>query len=101
MKKTLFKDTFREIKKSFGRFLSIFAIVSIGVAFFVGVKSSSFVMKHTADKYYDDYNLMDFRILSTLGLTEGDVAEIRKVNGVNARLCVITTTVILYFLQVS
>ena len=82
MKKTLFKDTFREIKKSFGRFLSIFAIVAIGVAFFVGVKSSSFVMKHTADKYYDDYNLMDFRILSTLGLTEGDVAEIRKVNGV-------------------
>ena len=82
MKKTLFKDTFREIKKSFGRFLSIFAIVAIGVAFFVGVKSSCFVMKHTADKYYDDYNLMDFRILSTLGLTEGDVAEIRKVNGV-------------------
>lgn len=82
MKKTLVKDTFREVKKSFGRFFSIFAIVAIGVAFFVGIKSSSLVMKHTADKYYDDYNLMDFRILSTLGLTEGDIAEIRKVNGV-------------------
>ena len=39
-------------------------------------------MKHTADKYYDDYNLMDFRVLSTLGLTEDDISEIRKVDGV-------------------
>lgn len=82
MKKTLLKDTFREIKKSFGRFFAIFAIVAIGVAFFAGVKSGAPIMKYSADKYYDDYNLMDFRVLSTMGLTEDDVDEIRKIEGV-------------------
>ena len=82
MKKTLLKDTFREIKKSFGRFFAIFAIVAIGVAFFAGVKSAAPVMKYSADKYYDDYNLMDFRVLSTMGLTEDDVEAVRKIEGV-------------------
>ena len=45
MKNALVKDTVREIKKSFGRFLSIFAIVGIGVAFFAGVKEGEPVMK--------------------------------------------------------
>ena len=50
MKNALVKDTVREIKKSFGRFLSIFAIVGIGVAFFAGVKEGEPVMKASADK---------------------------------------------------
>ena len=58
MKNALVKDTVREIKKSFGRFLSIFAIVGIGVAFFAGVKEGEPVMKSSADKYFDEYNLM-------------------------------------------
>ena len=82
MKKSLKKDTFREIKKSFGRFLSIFAIVAIGVAFFAGVKSAAPDMKFTADKYYDDNNLMDIRVLSNLGLTDNDVAAIKNSKGV-------------------
>ena len=47
--KALLKDTLREIRKSFGRFFSIFAIVGIGVAFFAGVRDSVQVMKNTAD----------------------------------------------------
>lgn len=82
MKRTLNKDTFREIKKSFGRFLSIFAIVAIGVAFFAGVKSAAPDMKFTADKYFDDNNLMDIRVLSDLGLTDNDVAAIKNSDGV-------------------
>ena len=45
----LIKDTLREIRKSLGRFFSIFAIVAIGVAFFAGVKASAPIMKSTAD----------------------------------------------------
>lgn len=82
MKKALVKDTIREIKKSFGRFLSIFAIVGIGVAFFAGVKEGAPVMKYSADKYFDEYNLMDIRVVSPIGLTPEDVSEIRKINGV-------------------
>lgn len=83
MKNVLVLDTFREIKKSFGRFLSIFAIVAIGVAFFAGVKASAPVMKYTADTYFDDYNLMDLRIVSPLGLTDEDVLEMKNISGVN------------------
>ena len=81
-KKALFKDTLREIKKSIGRFISIFLIVGIGVAFFAGVKASVPDMKGTADKYFDDYNLMDIRALSTIGMTKDDVNDLKKVKGV-------------------
>ena len=82
MKNALVKDTLREIKKSFGRFLSIFAIVGIGVAFFAGVKEGEPVMKSSADKYYDEYNLMDIRVISPIGLTDDDVEEIKKIDGI-------------------
>ena len=79
MKNVLLKDALVEIKKSFGRFMSIFAIIILGVAFFSGIKISAPNMNITADKYYDDYNLMDIMIMSTLGLTDDDVAEISKI----------------------
>ena len=82
MKSALNKDFMREIFKSKGRFLSIVAIVALGVAFFIGVKSSPIVMKTASDKYYDDNNLMDIRLISTLGLTNNDVKEIKKIKGV-------------------
>ena len=82
MKNALVKDTVREIKKSIGRFLSIFAIVGIGVAFFAGVKEGEPVMKVSADKYFDEYNLMDIRVVSPIGLTDDDVAEIKKLDGI-------------------
>lgn len=83
MKKTaIIIDTLRDIKKSLGRFISIVAIIALGVGFFSGVKVSPEVMKYTADKYYDDYNLMDLRIVSTLGLTEDDLKVIDNIPGV-------------------
>ena len=39
-RKALRKDFYMEIRKSLGRFLSIFAIVAIGVAFFSGIRST-------------------------------------------------------------
>ena len=83
MKNALWKDIFRDIKKSKGRFISILAIIALGVMLFTGVKVSPIVMKTTADKYYDDYNLMDLRIVSTLGLTDDDVNDIRNIEGVS------------------
>ena len=77
------KDMFRDIKKSKGRFLSIVAIIALGVGFFSGLKISPQVMKFTADKYYDDYNLMDIRVVSTLGLTVDDVKAIEEIEGVD------------------
>lgn len=81
-KSALRKDILREIKKSLGRFLSIFAIVAIGVAFFAGVKASVPIMKGSADKYFDDYNLMDLKLQSSLGMSEEDAKAIKQIDGV-------------------
>ena len=69
MKSALNKDFVRDIKNSKGRFISILLIVALGVAFFAGIKDAPLVMKKTSDSYYDESNLMDIRITSTLGLT--------------------------------
>ena len=81
-KKALKKDIFRDVKKSLGRFVAIVAIIALGVAFFAGLKIAPEDMKLTADKYYDDYNFMDLRVVSNLGLTEDDVKAIQKIDGV-------------------
>ena len=83
MKKTaLIKDALRDIMKSKGRYLSIVVIIALGVAFFSGLKMAPESMEFTADKYYDDYGLMDIRLVSSLGLTEDDIEEIEKIEGV-------------------
>lgn len=82
IKTALLKDIFRDIRKSLGRFLSITLIIALGVAFFTGLTIAPEDMKRTADKYYDDYNLMDIRIVSNLGLTEDDLEEVRKIEGI-------------------
>lgn len=82
MSKSLTKDTIRDIKKSIGRFLSILMICALGVAFFVGIKSAPLSMKKTVDQYYDDYNMMDLRLVSTFGFTDEDVEAISKLPGI-------------------
>lgn len=83
-KSALHKDFFIEIKKTYNRFLSILLIVALGVAFFAGLRVCRSDMELSADTYYDDMNLMDFRVVSTLGLTEDDIEAISKVDGVEA-----------------
>ena len=80
--KIIHKDVFREIKKSKGRFISLFLIVVLGVAFYAGIRSCGPDMLYSADEYYDDYKLMDIRVISTLGLTDADIRTLEKVDGV-------------------
>ena len=77
-KHALHKDFFMEIKKSFHRYASILLIVALGVAFFSGVRASKPDMVLSADIFYDESNLMDIRVISTLGLTDEDVEAIRS-----------------------
>lgn len=76
------KDILKEITHSLGRFLSILLIVAIGVAFFAGVKASVPDMKNSADHYFDQQNLHDIRLLSSMGFSENDVKAIRKVKNI-------------------
>lgn len=82
MKKTFFKNLFRDIKKTFSRFLSIVIIIAIGVAFYAGVRAASPDMKKSADAYFNKTGFMDFKLISTLGLTKDDIAQAQKMKGV-------------------
>lgn len=81
-KKALAKDFRMEIRNSLNRFLSIFFIVALGVAFFAGIRASEPDMRYSGDAYFDAHNMMDMKILSTLGLTEADIEAIQAVEGV-------------------
>ena len=84
-KKALRKDFYMEIRKSMGRFLSIFFIVAIGCAFFAGIRSSEPDMRYSGDAYFDRKNLMDLQVISTMGLTDEDVEAIEKLDGSKKR----------------
>ena len=83
-KRALRKDFYMEIRRSMGRFLSIFFIVAIGCAFFSGIRASEPDMRYSGDAYFDRKNMMDIEVISTLGLTEDDLDAIRNVDGVSA-----------------
>lgn len=80
--KAIHKDFWMEIRKSKARFLSIFFIVTLGVAFFSGIHASSPDMRLSGDDYFDTSELMDFRIMGTLGLTKEDVEALEELPGV-------------------
>ena len=80
MKNRLLTISFREIKKSYKRFLSLLIMSFLGVAVFVGLRSTPGTMLKSLDKYYDEVNHYDIRIYSTLGLTEDDVESLNKLN---------------------
>ena len=76
------KMLIRSIKGSLGRYLAIVAIVALGVGFYAGLQSSQPTMQETADQYMRDRHMYDFQLMSTLGLTKGDVAAFRQLEGV-------------------
>ena len=80
--KALHKDFWMEIRKSKARFISIFLIVALGVAFFSGIQASSPDMRYSGDAYYEAAKLMDLKIQGTLGLTERDVKAVSDIDDV-------------------
>ncbi|MCL2633476.1 MAG: hypothetical protein FWD34_03065 [Oscillospiraceae bacterium] len=80
MNKTIWKNTFREIKSSLSRYLSIFAITALGVGFFAGITASPYSMRYSADNYYERLNLADFRLVSIFGFDQDDVQSIKELN---------------------
>lgn len=84
MKSMMKRNTFREIKKSFGRYFAILAIIALGVALFSGLKITQSVMVHSADVYLKDLQFYDYRLVSTLGFTEENVEALAEQEDVRA-----------------
>ncbi|MDD6999906.1 MAG: ABC transporter permease [Oscillibacter sp.] len=77
MKNAMQKDFWREIKHTKSRFFSMMILVALSVAFLSGLKATAPDMKHTGDDYLDSLHLADIQVLSTLGLTDEDIAALR------------------------
>ena len=82
-KNALQKDFFMEIRKSMGRFLSIFFIVALGVSLFVGIRATQPDMILSGDAYTDENKLMDIKVVSTYGLTEADLDVIERLPAID------------------
>lgn len=82
MKKALLKDSIKEIKNTYKRFISILLMAFLGVGFFAGLRVASPDMVNTIDQYYDNQNVYDIQIISTLGLTSEDIEQLSKIENV-------------------
>ncbi|MDR2632911.1 MAG: FtsX-like permease family protein [Treponema sp.] len=72
----------REIRSSLGRFLSIFAIVALGVGFLSGLLATTPDMKASVDRYFDRSNMMDLSIKATMGISRADLDALSRLEEV-------------------
>ena len=84
MNRLLLKNTLIKIRKSLGRYLSLFGIVLVGIGFLAGLRQSSPDILATAGAYAADHRLADFKIVSTMGLTDDDAAALRALGHADA-----------------
>jgi hypothetical protein len=57
----IWTDTAREIRNTRSRFLSILVLSALAVAFLAGLRTTAPDMERSADRYFDEHNLMDAR----------------------------------------
>lgn len=82
MKNAFNKGVLRSVTHSLGRFLAIAIMAALGTGFYAGLRMTAPDMKLAGDMFYDGTNMCDLRIVSTLGLTDADIDELRGVEGV-------------------
>ena len=82
MKKALNKDIIRTIWKEKKRFISIMMITTLGVTVMTGLAAGCRDLRMSADRFYDEQELFDISIQSTLGLTDEDIDVLLTLDGV-------------------
>lgn len=95
--RALFKDFLKELWNTRTRFVSILLIVALGCGFFAGLKSTGISMKETLNQYLEDVHYMDVEVMSNYGLTEDDISELRKVDGITQLAPLYQTDVLLEY----
>ena len=78
------KTTLREIRGTFGRFFAIMAIIALGVGFFTGVRITTPAMVDTVNRFLEEKQLYDYRLISSLGWQEEDIADFKSRHDVRA-----------------
>lgn len=82
MKKTQLKDALRNIRKQWVSWLSIAVIAMLAVTAYLGVRFSAQAIRENGSAFYNETAFRDIEVLSTMLLTDGDLAAIRGLSGV-------------------
>lgn len=78
------KDIIRSIIKGRKRFFALMMITALGVCMFGGIKAGCDDLRYSADVFFDEQNLYDISIVSTLGLTDADIEAVAEMEGIEA-----------------
>ena len=76
------KDMVRMWLHAWKRFVSIAMITLLGVAVLTGIYAGCRDAFLSTDRFFDTQGLHDIQVLSTAGLTDDDIAALRKISGV-------------------
>ena len=76
------KDVIKTIAKGWKRFLALALISALGVCMMSGLTASCDDLRFTADKFFDEQNLFDIMIVSTMGLEDADVEALSRIEGI-------------------
>ena len=95
MKNRILTNSTRTIKKSFPRFLSLIIMSLLGVMVFVGLLATSPDMLNTIDNYYDEKNVYDIKILSSMGLIEDDITALKNIENIKEVEGIYSTDILL------
>ncbi|MBF0776703.1 hypothetical protein BVE84_02405 [Streptococcus azizii] len=80
-KRTYWKTIWQSLLSSKGRFFSIFHLMLIGSMALIGLKVAAPNMEKTAQNYIDQGQMMDLAVMSDLGISQADKAELDSIAG--------------------
>ena len=72
----------RTMRGSLKRFVALAVICALGVTMICGLKVACIDLRASADRFFDEQDLFDLRVQSTLGITDDDVAALAALDGV-------------------
>ncbi len=78
MKRSMLRrTTLRDIRQTFGRFMAILAIMALGVGFFSGVRETTPSMVKTMNRFLEEQQFYDYRLISSIGWDKSTVEVFR------------------------
>ena len=107
MKDRIITNNLRNIKKSFLRFLSLLVMGALGVFAFTGLMAVAPDMINSLDRFLDERNNYDIKIISDMGLDRDDVdaieglSSVEKAEGVLYRDSQVLSTVGEYIVNIN
>ena len=81
-KNAMRKNLIQSILKSLGRYIAIVMIIALGASMFVGLLMTKSDMVATGQKYMDEQNMFDLRLISTYGWGQEQLTAISQLEGV-------------------